>query len=163
MIFLAIFTLGCQDIDAQKTFETTTNEASETTTQTTKTDKVNVIKVSVSGEESAYNFSVTLESDETGCGQYADWWEVINSKSELLYRRILAHSHPDTQPFTRSGGHVKVAQNKMLYVRGHMNKAGYVGDVYYGSVSKGFKKVTNHPTFPKKLESQSPLPSGCLF
>ena len=38
-----------------------------------------------------------------------------------------------------------------------------VGDVYKGTVSREFEKVTKLPTFPKAIEKQSPLPQGCLF
>jgi hypothetical protein len=44
-----------------------------------------------------------------------------------------------------------------------MNKLGYVGDTFVGSVAKGFKKAEKVPDFPKSLESQKPLPDGCAF
>ncbi|RLA63530.1 MAG: hypothetical protein DRQ78_06800 [Epsilonproteobacteria bacterium] len=125
--------------------------------------RANVVAVSVSGEEGTYRFSVTLKSDETGCAQYADWWEVLNGKGELLYRRILAHSHPTTQPFTRSGGKVNVKKDETIYVRAHMNTLGYVGDVMQGKVGTGFKVVTKLPEFDKNLAKQAPLPKGCAF
>lgn len=128
-----------------------------------ETIQANVTAVSVQGSDGAYRFSVTLKSDETGCAQYADWWEVLSEKGELLYRRILVHSHPDTQPFTRSGRSVDIKKYDILYIRAHMNKLGYVGDVFKGSVAKGFKHATELPTFPQKLEKQSPLPKGCAF
>jgi hypothetical protein len=127
------------------------------------TIKADVTAVNVNGNEGAYTFAVTLESDETGCDQYADWWEVLSEKGELLYRRILVHSHPNTQPFTRSGGQVAVKADDVIYVRAHMNKLGYSGVVMKGSVAKGFKVVTDSPTFSKKIETQKPLPQGCLF
>ena len=34
-----------------------------------------VTAVEVRGEEGAYTFSVTVSSPDTGCDQYADWWE----------------------------------------------------------------------------------------
>ena len=123
----------------------------------------NVTAVKTSGDEGAYRFAVTLKSTETGCAQYADWWEVLNEKGELLYRRILVHSHPDTQPFTRSGGLLDIKKYDIVYVRGHMNKLGYVGDVFKGSVAKGFKHATELHTFSQTLEKQSPLPKGCAF
>lgn len=129
----------------------------------TKNISANVIGVKISGESGTYRFSVTLESTETGCAQYADWWEVLSEDGKLLYRRILVHSHPDTQPFTRSGGNVKVGKDDVVYVRGHMNKAGYVGDVMKGSVSQGFMKVIDVPIFASAIEMQSPLPKGCLY
>ena len=124
--------------------------------------RADVVKVTVTGK-SAYRFNVTLSSDETGCQQYADWWEVLDAQGMLLYRRILFHSHPDDQPFTRSGGNVLLKPGQKVYVRGHMNKLGYMGDVFVGSVSSGFKKAVKPPSFPKALEKQAPLPDGCAF
>lgn len=125
--------------------------------------KANVTAVSTSGTSGVYTFAVTLKSDEIGCAQYADWWEVLSLKGELLYRRILVHSHPDTQPFTRSGGPVNIEKDSIVYIRAHMNKLGYVGDVFKGSVAHGFKHATELPTFSQKLEIQNPLPNGCAF
>ena len=123
----------------------------------------NVTAVKISGDEGAYRFAVTLKSTETGCAQYADWWEVLSEKGELLYRRILVHSHPDTQPFTRSGGLVNIKKYDIVYVRGHMNKLGYVGAIFKGSVQEGFSKSMDMPSFSKALEKQQPLPKGCAF
>ena len=125
--------------------------------------RANVTAVSATGTSGAYTFSVTLKSDETGCAQYADWWEVLDHKGDLLYRRILVHSHPDTQPFTRSGGKLNIKADEIVYVRAHMNKLGYVGDVFKGSVAKGFSRVETTPVFKKELEKQAPLPRGCAF
>lgn len=125
--------------------------------------RANVTAVTTQGSEGAYRFAVTLKSNETGCEQYADWWEVLSEEGELLYRRILVHSHPDTQPFTRSGGSIEIKPSDIVYVRGHMNKVGYVGMVMKGSVNTGFKAVTDLPTFAKNIETQKPLPSGCLY
>lgn len=128
-----------------------------------ETIQANVIAVKASGSEGAYRFSVTLKSDETGCDQYADWWEVLSDKGELLYRRILVHSHPDTQPFTRSGGSVKIGKSDVVYIRAHMNKLGYIGDVFKGSVKGGFSKVEVVPQFSEDLKKQQPLPKGCAY
>ena len=125
--------------------------------------QASVINVSTKGKENAYHFSVTLESDETGCEQYTDWWEVLSEKGDLIYRRILIHSHPDQQPFTRSGGYVKIKKDAIVYVRAHINKLGYVGDVFKGSVTNGFKKADKLPNFDEKIETQAPLPTSCLY
>ena len=125
--------------------------------------RADVLSVAAKGTSGAYTFAVKLNSTETGCAQYADWWEVLSEEGALLYRRILVHSHPDTQPFTRSGGPVAIKSNETVYVRGHMNKAGYVGVVFRGTVVEGFKKVTKMPTFAKSVEKQMPLPNGCAF
>ena len=77
---------------------------------------------------------------------------MLSEKGELLYRRILVHSHPDTQPFTRSGGQMNIKADDIVYIRAHMNTLGYVGDVFKGTVNSGFKKVTNMLEFDKNVE-----------
>ena len=38
-----------------------------------------VTAVTATGAPGTYTFSVTVESPDTGCAQYADWWEVLLS------------------------------------------------------------------------------------
>ncbi len=109
------------------------------------------------------NFSVTIKSDETGCAQYANWWEVLDKNGKLIYRRILFHSHPEEQPFTRSGGPVRILNNEKVYIRAHMNNVGYSGSVFVGSLINGFKKIKNPPIFSKSIEKQNPQPGKCWF
>jgi len=125
--------------------------------------RADVTNVQVSGKEHNYKFSVTISSDETGCNQYASWWEILYADGSLVHRRILIHSHPDTQPFTRSGYAVNVSKGATLYIRAHMNRLGYVGDVFSGSIENGFKKARSVPEFPKSLEYARPLPNGCAY
>ena len=77
--------------------------------------RADVLKVTTTGANNSYRFSVTLKSDETGCQQYANWWEILSVDGELLYRRILVHSHPDTQPFTRKGSKVHLNKEQLLF------------------------------------------------
>jgi hypothetical protein len=122
-----------------------------------------VTKVTFSGEENAYTFEVTIESPDTGCEQYADWWEVIDLEGNLIYRRILDHSHVTEQPFTRSGEDIEISQDKEVYVRMHMNNSGYVAQAQKGSVVNGFQATELDVTFAKDLEKAAPLPDGCAF
>ena len=122
-----------------------------------------VVSVEVSGSEQAYTFSVGISSPDTGCNQYADWWEVITEAGSLVYRRILAHSHADEQPFVRSGGKVKIGNGQTVIIRAHMNNSGYGGHAFKGSVKDGFKEVTLDKDFAKELEKHDPLPDGCAF
>lgn len=125
--------------------------------------RVDVEEVTASGGAGDYSFSVTLRSDETGCDQYADWWEVLDADGALLYRRILGHSHPDEQPFTRSGGPVPVTADQPITVRGHLHPHGYVGRAMSGSVAGGFAAVDLEQGYAADLEQVEPLPDGCLF
>jgi hypothetical protein len=123
----------------------------------------NVTGVAVSGGASNYTFAVTLESPDTGCDQYANWWEVLDEDGALLYRRILGHSHVDEQPFTRTGGPVEIAADQVVFVRAHMDPGGYGGEVFSGSASAGFERATNLPTIDAAVESADPQPTGCAF
>lgn len=120
-----------------------------------------VVEVTASGEPDAYSFSVTVSSPDTGCEQYADWWEVVSEDGELLYRRILLHSHISEQPFTRSGGPVRIASDATVIVRAHMNTGGYGGAALRGSVGAGFEAYRPEATFAPELASRDPLPEGC--
>ena len=124
-----------------------------------------VIKVSVNGTATNYNFNVTVKSPDTGCEQYADWWEVITADQKLVYRRILAHSHVNEQPFSRSGGPVAVVANQDLVIRAHMNNLGYGNVVMVGNVENGFTIDTldRELEFAKQLEEEAPQPTGCAF
>jgi hypothetical protein len=122
-----------------------------------------VIKVEVEGIPGNYTFQVTIKSPDTGCEQYADWWEVVSTDGVLIYRRILAHSHVSEQPFTRPGGNVMISRDQVVMVRAHMNNTGYGGKVMVGSVKYGFEQKNPEPGFAKSLEKQAPLPEGCAF
>jgi hypothetical protein len=122
-----------------------------------------VLSVAVSGDENAYRFSVEIQSPDTGCDQYADWWEVVSEDGELVYRRILAHSHVDEQPFTRSGGPVAINADLIVIVRAHMHPGGYGGTVFRGSVADGFEIIQLGSDFAESLSESEPLPSGCAF
>jgi len=139
------------------------NPAPEPTSQidTSLLAKVTAVEVRESGE--AYTFSVTILSPDTGCDQYANWWEVISDSGDLLYRRILAHSHVNEQPFTRSGGPVSLDPNQEVWVRAHMDPHGYGQVVMKGSVANGFKPDTLSTDFAAELAEADPQPNDCNF
>jgi len=122
-----------------------------------------VTAVECKGQSLNYTFDVTIESPDLGCNQYADWWEVITADSVLIYRRILAHSHVDEQPFTRSGGIVNVAADEFIYIRAHMNNLGYGFQVYSGTPRDGLVIDTLDISFGISLEFAEPLPTDCAF
>lgn len=122
-----------------------------------------VTDVNTSGAANNYTFSVTIKSPDTGCGQYADWWEVIDTDGNLIHRRILAHSHVDEQPFTRSGNNIVLSPDQEIYIRAHMNNRGYGNKVFRGTVANGFSSTELDPDFAKELEEQQPLPTSCAF
>ena len=122
-----------------------------------------VVSVKVSGSPGAYQFDVGVRSQETGCRQYADWWEVVSEDGRLLYRRVLLHSHVDEQPFQRSGGPVPIQPNTVVWVRAHMNPGGYGGVAFKGSPQSGFRAAPLSADFAAGLGKTPPLPDGCAF
>ena len=122
-----------------------------------------VLSVKLNGEPGDYSFSVTVSSPDEGCSQYADWWEVISLDGELLYRRVLHHSHVDEQPFTRSGGPVSIEGDAAVLVRVHMNTSGYSNLAMKGSPELGFEPIGLSPDFAEELSEMSPLPGDCGF
>lgn len=122
-----------------------------------------VTELEVNGQAGAYRFAVTISSPDTGCDQYADWWEVLSEDGKLLHRRILAHSHVDEQPFTRIGAGIDITENQAVYVRAHMNNTGYGGQVMKGTVEKGFEVTEVDEDFAIEVEDQKPLPDDCAF
>jgi len=125
--------------------------------------KAVIVSVSVSGNENAYRFSVGIQSPDKGCNQYANWWEVLSENGDLIYRRILGHSHVNEQPFIRSGGRVTISKDQVVIIRAHMNNSGYGVQTYKGSVMNGFDVFTTEADFANNLVNQQPLPSGCAF
>jgi hypothetical protein len=125
--------------------------------------RADVVAVRISGSPGAYRFSVTVHSADTGCAQYADWWEVVGADGRLVYRRVLLHSHADEQPFERSGGPVPIQPDTTVWVRAHMSTTGYTGAALKGSVSGGFTPMTPAAEFAQALATQPPLPDGCAF
>ncbi len=123
----------------------------------------NVTEVSVSGDAGSYTFAVTLASPDTGCDQYANWWEVLDDSGALLYRRILGHSHVDEQPFTRSGGPVEIGADQVVFVRAHMDPGGYGGDVFTGTAAGGFQRAETAPEIDASVGTAAPQPDGCAF
>lgn len=124
----------------------------------------NVIEVAVSGSPRAYQFVVTVSSPDIGCDQYADWWEVASEDgSELLYRRILLHSHVGEKLFERSGGPVEIDERTVVVVRAHMSTGGFGGAALRGSVAGGFEVFQPELSFGAALGSVEPLPVGCDF
>lgn len=122
-----------------------------------------IVSVAVTGEAGNYTFAVTVSSADTGCEQYANWWEVADPQTgELIYRRILAHSHINEQPFTRSGGPVSVEPSQSIIVRAHMGglQSHYGGQAFGGSVAEGFEPVADTVS---DLGAVDPLPKDCAF
>ena len=133
------------------------------TDQNVESRYADVLSVKVTGKPDAYQFAVEVASPDTGCEQFADWWEVLIEDGTLVYRRILLHSHVGEQPFVRSGGPVTVKADTVVIVRAHMHPDGYGGRALKGTVNAGFEEVELAEDFALDVEKQPPLPDGCAF
>ena len=161
---LFVFWLSCSSSDTDElVINEEISEEQQDMQQATTAGLAAVTEVEVSGGENEYTFNVTISSPDLGCQQYADWWEVIDVDGNLLYRRILTHSHVDEQPFARSGGPVAIAANTEVYVRGHMNTTGYGNSVFKGTITDGLVATTLDTDFALSLSETNPLPTGCAF
>lgn len=144
-------------------FSCSMTEAREESTMIVMDDLPEITNVTCTGQANNYTLNVTIASPDTGCDQYADWWEVFTSDSVLIYRRILTHSHVTEQPFTRSGGLVDVGPDEFIYVRAHMNNLGYGSKVFSGTLRNDLQPDSLDIDFASNLEFQEPLPEDCAF
>src|SRR5262245_26298899 len=126
-------------------------------------DRADVLAASVRGQPGAYVLAVTVKSPDASCERYADWWEVVSEDGEqLLHRRVLMHSHPDEQPFTRPDGPIALAPDRTVVVRAHFHPTGYGGAVVRGSPARGFAPWPEVPAgFGAALEREGPKPKEC--
>lgn len=161
LLLLLLLWMSCCSSDAKDIIQDETQEEQEILETTTGVAEVT--DISVSGAENQYTFSVTISSPDLGCQQYADWWEVIDLDGNLIYRRILSHSHVNEQPFTRPGGPVAISSTEVVYIRAHMNNTSYGNKVFKGSVSDAFTSENLDVVFAKGLEEVAPLPAKCDF
>ena len=84
-------------------------------------------------DDGSWNFSVTLEHEDTGWEDYADGWDVLLSDGTVLkpnpdvpFTRLLVHPHENEQPFTRAQSNIVVpAGVSTVYVRAHELVEGY--------------------------------------
>jgi len=88
---------------------------------------------------------------------------VLSEEGELIFRRVLLHSHVGEQPFRRSGGPVSINEEVVVIFRAHMNNGGYGGSVMKGSVAIGFEHTSLEMDFASDVELQPPLPEDCAF
>lgn len=82
------------------------------------------------GGDKTFTFDVTVFHRDTGWDHYANKWDVLDDKGQILGTRILHHPHVDEQPFTRSLSGVEIPQNiKNVQIRAHDSVHEYGGIV----------------------------------
>ena len=163
VLTLTIIFAGCSTIPQPESKEI--RPASKPTTYVNNQEQstAKVTEVQVTGMANNYTFAVTVDSPDTGCDRYADWWEVVTPAGELIYRRVLLHSHADEQPFKRTGGTVAIKPEQEVIVRVHMSPGGYSNQAQQGTVASGFTTVTLAEDFAQNLATIQPLPENCAF
>ena len=69
----------------------------------TALDYAQVIQVNaVQSQTGTWCFNTTVKHNDQGWDHYADAWQIIDLKGNVLGERRLAHPHDNEQPFTRS-------------------------------------------------------------
>jgi hypothetical protein len=74
-------------------------------------DPPRVENVRVTKRGDAYTFDVTISHRDTGWGNYADGWRVVDLNGNQLGLRNLAHPHEHEQPLTRSLSNVQIPED----------------------------------------------------
>jgi len=121
-----------------------------------------IVAVEVTGSAGAYDFTVVIASDDTGCDLYVDWWEIVEVSGTLVQREVQAGPHIDDQPFTDTATGVDVADDALLLVRAHLSSEGYVGIAWVGRVKDGFTAARVSESFAEALETAEPQPPACV-
>ncbi|MBU3913983.1 hypothetical protein KKA14_00440 [bacterium] len=64
--------------------------------------EADVVGVKISKNKSdAYDFDVSVFHEDTGWEHYANKWEILDEKGNVLGTRVLHHPHVGEQPFER--------------------------------------------------------------
>lgn len=76
-----------------------------------------------------WTVSTTLRYPDSGWGDFADEWRVVDGGGRVLGDRVLFHPHEDEQPFTRSqDGIVIPATTHIVYIEAHDKIHGWSPD-----------------------------------
>ena len=74
-------------------------------------DPATIVSAEATPDGGAWRIAVTIAHPETGWDDYADGWRVLGPDGTVLGTRVLAHPHPDEQPFTRSLSGIAIPEN----------------------------------------------------
>ena len=90
-------------------------------------DKAEVIFVSASQQfDGKWCFKTSVKHNDEGWDHYANGWEILDAKGNLLWERPLTHPHVNEQPFTRRLCDVQISpETTELIVRAKCNKHSY--------------------------------------
>lgn len=88
-----------------------------------------VLKAEISRQSDGdYRIAATLRHADTGWDHYANRWEVLGPKGQVIATRTLLHPHVEEQPFTRSLSGIKIPSTwTWVRIRAHDLVHGYGG------------------------------------
>lgn len=70
--------------------------------------------------DNSWLIKVSLEHNDTGWDHFADIWQVVDGKGNVLGNRVLQHPHVKEQPFTRDLAGVKVPDGvTTIFIKAH--------------------------------------------
>lgn len=103
-----------------------------TTAATATAGEADVVDARASkSADSSYSFDVTVRHQDSGWEHYADRWEILDEKGEILATRVLLHPHVNEQPFTRSLSSVRITSGiKIVRIRAHDLRHEYGGKIF---------------------------------
>jgi hypothetical protein len=129
---------------------------------TTQPVFADVESVGFSGGNLDYQIAIEISSPDTGCEQYADWWEVVTAEGDLVYRQVFDGPHLDEQPFTVIQPGVPLESNVPYLFRAHMHPHGYGGAYRFQTQTGGPEPEPMDFTAAfADLAEQSPQPPPC--
>jgi hypothetical protein len=112
LLFVASFSHGSDNVSESLDYAQVTN-----------------VKVSQS-KDGSWCFHTQVRHNDEGWDHYADAWQVIDSKGNVLGERVLFHPHDTEQPFTRSLCGVQLpSETSIVTVRAKCNLHGFGGQV----------------------------------
>ena len=83
-------------------------------------NQVEIVNVMLEPSANRWTFHVTLKHDDTGWDHYADDWQIVDKKGNVLGNRKLWHPHVGEQPFTRSLSDVLIPKGtEVIYIEAH--------------------------------------------
>jgi hypothetical protein len=130
----------------------------------------------------SYQVTVTLQSPDQACDDYADWWEVLSEDGTLVGRHILEGPQGFEKPFESQAVMPVEDPSQVLIIRAHFSSdvdetfisygnlpylddeipsSKYPNQAMKGSIQKGFKSVRIPRRFAAKVERQDPQPGPC--
>ena len=129
-------------------------------------------KESDNKNEAATVLEVDIFSVRHDCkNHYVDWWEMLSTQGELLYRQLITTSHFDQQRFTMKSAPLSIPLDQPVIIRAHVASRSGPGALsfigYYstqalqGSIATRFRPIRLSRTFASWVEKQEPQPDRC--